>query len=67
MEFYAEISKRMLSKIEQYGFPFKMPSGVRMSRKKRSRACYFTCADDQASEDLVELLDQYGISWQEND
>ena len=58
---------RSLLKEMDDGNEFQVPSGVRLYRKKGSRACYFECEDDIAKEDLVELLDSKGILWQENE
>ena len=65
-EIYAEITKKMFNRVEEYGFPFRIPSGVELRRKRNSRACYFTCANDEVTSDLVNLLDRYGINWQNN-
>lgn len=64
MEFYAEIDNKTLREIEEDGRDLVLPSGVRMSRKKGSRICYFEC-DESSVQDLMGFLDDNGISWQE--
>lgn len=62
LEVYAEINKRQLNEVSEW----ILPTGVRLSRKVNSRACYFECQDEMAKEDLLEFLEQKGVAWQEN-
>jgi hypothetical protein len=64
MEIYAELSKKLCERFRDDNF-FRLPSGVSLSRKPNSRYCHFFC-DDNASEDLIDILEFYGIPWQEN-
>ena len=65
MEVYAELPKKLCSKIEENGF-FDLPNGVRLTRKRNSRFCYFDCSNDIALADLTEVLYKLGVPWQEN-
>jgi len=67
MDFYAEITKKQLLEIENGTMSFLMPSGVELVRDKNSRGCYFSCDDEAAKEQLIDMLDDKGISWQEDD
>lgn len=66
MDIYAEISKKYLREIEEGKRDLLMPDGVRLIRKHNSRACFFSCDDDVASEQLKDMLDNVGVSWQED-
>lgn len=62
MEIYAEISRKMLGKIES-GSGLNLPSNIYINRKQGSRACYFEC-DESHKNDLISFLDNNGMSWQ---
>ena len=66
MEIYAEITKKILGLVEGGNFKLDLPSGVDLKRKSGSRACYFECQDESSKEELIDLLENRGISWQEN-
>ena len=66
MDIYAELSKKQLKELEDNNSVFVLPDGVELSRSKQSRACYFVCDNDSAAEELMSVLDEAGISWQEN-
>ena len=61
---YAEVNKKLLEVLENGG-RFNLPDGVSCYRKSGKRDCYFEVEDDDGFEDLVEMLDQMGINWQE--
>ena len=65
-EIYAEIPKRLYGEIEEKGKLFALPNGITMSRKVGSRGINFICEGKDSKEELIELLDQKGINWQEN-
>jgi len=63
-EIYAEISKKMLA-----GKEFEkitLPNGVRLNRFKNARSLTFYCDDIDSKNNLIDILDAYGISWQDN-
>ena len=64
VEIYAELTNKLLRKIEHEGYVFALPDGVELVRKKGSRCCLFT-VDKFDKEFLQELLDQMGMTWQE--
>ena len=66
VEIYAEINKKQLLAIENGDEVFFVPMDVVLKRKQNSRACYFTCANESALDELKIELDASGISWQEN-
>jgi len=63
MNIYAELNKKMRLKIDA----IIVPSGVILERKSKWGACYFECDDEKAKKELIEILDDNEISWQEND
>ena len=65
MDIYAELTKKQLESLES-GAKFNVPSGVSVNRKSGSRACYFVCNDKQSYREMVEALEDVGISWQDN-
>jgi len=46
---------------------FDLPYGVSLDRKQSSRACYFECNSKEAKEELIDILDDRGINWQDED
>lgn len=64
IEIYAEIPKRLCGEMDDKGKLFDLPNGVTVSRKRKSRACYFVCEGEDAKNTLIEILDQKGINWQ---
>jgi hypothetical protein len=66
MDFYAEITRKQLKQIENGELEFALPEGVTMTRKPKSRACYFSCDSKEAAEELIEGFDASYINWQEN-
>ncbi len=64
MEIYAEISNGLAEQIEG-GKKYDLPEGVAV-RKTGRRAYFFDC-DEETREELIEFLENNGISWQDND
>jgi hypothetical protein len=68
MEIYAELSQRLLQKIEKGNNVLAtLPSGVTLSRKNGSKVCHFECENKSSMTDLTDLLDNNQIPWQLND
>jgi len=65
MEIYAELSKKLCTRMNEGNF-FDLPQGVQLTRKANSRYCYFDCSDNFAVTALTAILDSKGIPWQEN-
>lgn len=66
MEVYAELTRKQLNAVESGDMEFSLPNGVKMSRRRGSRACYFQCADEDALVTLIDGLEASWITWQEN-
>ena len=64
MEFYAELTRKMMQQIEEGKISFKLPEGVTLNRKQGSRACYFECNDD-LKESFIDFLDSNNINYQD--
>ena len=64
MELYAELTNKLLKKLEEENFVFSLPEGVTLTRKQGSRCCFFECEETE-EENLKDLLDRQGIPWQE--
>ena len=68
MEFYAELSKKLVDQVDNKNYSFNFPSGVEYSRKKGSRCLFVECEDNEEIIDLVEnLFDKSGIPFQRNE
>ena len=63
MEIYAELSKNVL----KHKFLKWLPPGVVLRRSGKSRACTFECEDEFAKGDLVNLLENNEICYQDMD
>ena len=63
---YAEIGRKWVTMLDSDNSRFKLPVGVSFSRRKGSRACYFTCDNKASFNELVDFLDQNCFCWQEN-
>ena len=63
MEIYAEISSKLAKDIND-GYVIPIPNGVEV-KKMGSRAYIFNC-DDYNKDDLKDILDEHGISWQDD-
>ena len=64
---YAEISKKQLgNKNKKNSLWFDVPYGVELSRKEGSRACFFECVDEESFNDVIKILEDNNINWQEN-
>ncbi len=63
MEIYAEISHRLLDKIENKNYILEFPKEVKVNRKINSRSLYLEF-DDSIKDYVVDILDKNGITWQ---
>ena len=64
MEIYAEISHRLLNKIENKNYFLDFPKEVKVNRKLGSRSLYLEF-DDSIEEYVLDILERNGITWQE--
>ena len=67
MEIYAEPNKKQLFYLEHMTGNFPLPVGVTLTSKNSRGGCLFECEDVLAKEQLIDLLDSIGVSWQSND
>ncbi len=65
MNIYSELNRKQLKQLED-GMDFVLPEGISLDRKEGSRACYFSCDNDSAYGELIELLDDNNMLWQNN-
>ena len=56
MEIYAELTRKQLASIESVETEICFPSGIKLSRRKGSRACYFQCDDVDSMVSLIDGL-----------
>jgi len=65
LEIYAELTKKVLSRVINNELPFKLPSGVEIIDGKITKNCHFEVFEE-SRDDLVHVLESNGIAWQDN-
>ena len=65
LEIFAILSKSQYQKVVTGECSISVPNGVQLSNKAGSRNLYFSCDDGDSVKELIDGLDESGISWQE--
>jgi hypothetical protein len=62
----AQLSNNQYSSVINGEAELEMPDGTSMFNRKGSKILEFTCQDETVAEELIDGLENSGISWQEN-
>jgi len=66
MELYFELSQKQLKGLKDGTWSLSVPYDIKVDHKDHTRACFIE-VDDENKEDVIEYLENQGISWQKND